>query len=85
MQTVENIAESNTISFPPILKIIEEVTDNSNYYNSNIAKTKNNKFIVASGKKKFHESFAVSCFFLYICSMNVKMNNRFLVTLQFNK
>ncbi len=35
---IEDVAEDETVSFPPFLKVIEEVTDNSEYYNSNIAK-----------------------------------------------
>lgn len=35
---IEGVAEDEAIYFPPFLNIIEEVTDNSNYYNSNIAK-----------------------------------------------
>ena len=35
---IEDVTENETISFPPFLKIIEEVTDNPEYYNSNIAK-----------------------------------------------
>jgi len=37
---IEDVAEDETITFPPFLKILEEVTDNSDYYNSNIAERK---------------------------------------------
>lgn len=37
---IEDVTEDEAISFPPFLKILEEVTDNSDYYNSNIAKRK---------------------------------------------
>lgn len=37
---IEDVAEDEAISFPPFLKILEEVTDNSDYYNSNIAERK---------------------------------------------
>lgn len=35
---IEDVTENELISFPPFLKIIEEVTDNPDYYNLNIAK-----------------------------------------------
>lgn len=35
---IEDVTEDEAISFPPFLNIIEEVTDNSDYYNSNISK-----------------------------------------------
>lgn len=35
---IEDVAEDEAISFPPFLRVIEEVTDNSDYYNSNISK-----------------------------------------------
>jgi len=35
---IEDVAKNETISFPPFLKVVEEVTDNPDYYNSNIAK-----------------------------------------------
>ena len=37
---IEDVAEDEAISFPPFLNVIEEVTDNSDYYNSNISKRK---------------------------------------------
>lgn len=37
---IEDVAEDEAITFPPFLKILEEVTDNSDYYNSNIAERK---------------------------------------------
>lgn len=37
---IEDVAKDEAISFPPILKVIEEVTDNPDYYNSNISKRK---------------------------------------------
>ena len=35
---IEDVAKDEDISFPPFLKIIEEVTDNPDYYNVNISK-----------------------------------------------
>lgn len=35
---IEDVAMDETISFPPFLKVIEEVTKNAEYYNMNIAK-----------------------------------------------
>ena len=37
---IEDVAMDDCISFPPFLKVIEEVTENEDYYNSNIAKQK---------------------------------------------
>lgn len=37
---IEDVAEDEAISFPPFLKVIEEVTENPEYYNSEIAKRK---------------------------------------------
>lgn len=37
---IEDVAEDEVISFPPFLKVIEEVTENPDYYNSNISKRK---------------------------------------------
>ncbi len=34
---IEGVAEGDNLSFPPFLKVIEEVTDKTEYYNSNIA------------------------------------------------
>lgn len=34
---IEDVAENEQLSFPPFIKVIEEVTGNPNYYNSNIA------------------------------------------------
>ncbi len=34
---IEDVAGDENISFPPFLKVIEEVTENPDYYNSNIA------------------------------------------------
>lgn len=38
MLEIEDITKDEIVSFPPFLKVIEEVTDNPMYYNSNIAK-----------------------------------------------
>jgi len=35
---IEDVAEDEAVSFPPFLKILEEVTNNPDYYNSNISK-----------------------------------------------
>jgi CYTH domain-containing protein len=37
---IEDVAEDEAITFPPFLNVIEEVTDNPTYYNSNISKRK---------------------------------------------
>jgi CYTH domain-containing protein len=37
---IEDVAEDEAITFPPFLNVIEEVTDNPAYYNSNISKRK---------------------------------------------
>lgn len=37
---IEDVTEDETISFPPFLNIIEEVTENPEYYNVNIANRK---------------------------------------------
>lgn len=37
---IEDVAEDESISFPPFLKVIEEVTDKPEYYNTNISKRK---------------------------------------------
>ena len=37
---IEDVAMDEAIAFPPFLKVIEEVTENPDYYNSNIAKRK---------------------------------------------
>ena len=37
MLEIEGVAEGEALSFPPFLKVIEEVTDKTEYYNSNIA------------------------------------------------
>lgn len=37
MLEIEDVAMDETISFPPFLNVIEEVTDNPDYYNTNIA------------------------------------------------
>ncbi|MCR4826442.1 MAG: hypothetical protein K5882_05770 [Bacteroidales bacterium] len=37
---IEHVSMEDIISFPPFLKVIEEVTENPDYYNSNISKRK---------------------------------------------
>ena len=37
---IEDVAEDEAISFPPFLNVIEEVTENPEYYNSNISNRK---------------------------------------------
>lgn len=34
---IEDVTKETIISFPPFLKVLEEVTDNPSYYNANIA------------------------------------------------
>ena len=38
MLEIEYVAENEAVTFPPFLKVIEEVTEDPRYYNSNIAK-----------------------------------------------
>lgn len=40
MLEIEGVTEDEEIVFPPFLKVIEEVTENPEYYNSNISKRK---------------------------------------------
>ena len=35
---IEDVAEDEVLEFPPFLKVIKEVTDDPNYYNTNLAK-----------------------------------------------
>lgn len=38
---IEGLANPAEIKFPPFLKVLEDVTENANYYNGNIAKKRN--------------------------------------------